>query len=90
MAGVVGSFASSWPVTRATRVSAMIWATDRGSPSPRRDSARRRSAAYAATPWATGRSALRLSMVSGAGRQVTRRSAVALLVRRIAAPGSSR
>ena len=51
--------ASAWPVNRSTSVSAMIWPLPRASPAARALSAARVSAAYAATPWATGSSAVR-------------------------------
>jgi len=59
------------PVTRSTNVSAITCPRERPS---QRASASRRSAAYTETPWATGKSAVRYVMVSGAGRMVTVRS----------------
>jgi len=49
------SLAAAWPVTRSTRVSAMIWSRFRPSPVPTNVSAWRRSAARQATPCSTGK-----------------------------------
>ena len=84
------SAACSWPVTRSTRASAMICPVDRSSPPVcRADSAASFSAAYVWTPSATGSSAVRYVMVSGAGRMVTHRSETAFAARLARAAGSS-
>ena len=79
-----------WPVTRSTRVSAMICPRDRASPVAFAVSAARHSAAHAATPCAAGSVPVSRLMVSGAGRNVTRRSVSAVRARAVTACGSSR
>ena len=81
--------AASWPVSRATIRSAISCPRLRGSPCCLSRSASRVSAAYAATPWATGRNPVSSVIVSGAGRRLTRRSVVARRPRRRIEPGSS-
>jgi hypothetical protein len=68
----------------------MIWPRLRASPAPRSRSASRHSATCAATPWATGRNPDSQDIVSGAGRNETRRSLAAPLLRSTNACGSSR
>ena len=70
--------AVAWPVTRSTRVSAMICPRVRGSPAAILVSASLVSAAWAATPCASGSSPVSRVIVSGAGRRPTRRSFSAL------------
>ncbi len=78
------------PVVRSTRASAMSCPRERSSPPARKVSACALSAAYAATPSATGSSAVRRAMVSGAGRRLTHRSPAAWDARCVTERGSRR
>jgi hypothetical protein len=77
-------------VIRYTNSSAINCPRDRGSPTARAAAACFTNAAYTATPHATGTNADTYVIVSGAGRQLTRRSFSAFAARATNTPGSNR